>query len=216
MSLSSQVISVNLGSSREVSFGGKTITTGFFKEPILGSAEVGLMGLEGDQQADLTVHGGKDKAVYAYPKEHYASWHALLDGAPLPPGSFGENLTTEGYIETEIFIGDVLRVGETLLRVTQPRSPCFKLQFRFQRPDAVALFVKQGFPGWYTSVVRTGRIGRDDHIEIVDRRQSRVSIADVWSLSFQRSANPEEWRWIEGLVFLPDFWKERIYRSANA
>jgi len=208
-----QVLSINLGQLREMPFAGTTITTGFFKEPVFGPVNAGPLGLEGDVQADLTVHGGLDKAVYAYPREHYNTWEALLGESALPPGSFGENLTTEGLTESQVFIGDVFRVGETLLQVTQPRSPCFKLQIRFGRPDAVALFVKQGRPGWYTSVLQGGLVRRNDRIELVERMQSIVSIADVWTYCFTRSATKDDLKQVASLDVLPSFWKERIFRA---
>ena len=122
-----KLASVNVGLPRDVEWRGRPVTTGIFKSPVEGRVRVRTLNLEGDRQADLSVHGGPDKAVYAYPEEHYGYWRQELPGVDLPPGSFGENLTTEGLKETEIRIGDRFRIGSTVLRVTQPRMPCAKL-----------------------------------------------------------------------------------------
>jgi MOSC domain-containing protein YiiM len=209
-----QVLSINLGQLREMPFAGRMITTGFFKKPVLGPVNAGPLGFEGDVQADLTVHGGTDKAVYVYPMEHYKGWEALLEQTTLPPGSFGENLTTQGLTESQVYIGDVFQVGDALLQVTQPRSPCFKLQIRFGRLDAVALFVKQGHPGWYMAVLQAGMVRKNDCLHRVTRMQDAVSIADVWDYCFTRSASKDELKQIDSLKLLPSFWKDRVFREA--
>lgn len=203
--------SVNVsGALRDVRFAGQTIRTGYFKEPVNSDVSVHRLGLDGDAQADLTVHGGLDKAVYFYAHEHYASWEALLQSGPLQPGSFGENITTNGLLETDLCIGDVLRIGNTMLQVTQPRSPCYKLQIRFQRADIVALFVRRGLPGWYASVLREGSLGPGDAIEIVSRAPERISVAEVWKYSFGLGTDATVQAKMIELAVLPGFWKQRI------
>lgn len=128
------VYSLNLsGDLRDVEFAGQIVTTGYFKEPVDRSVQARTLGLDGDAQGDLKAHGGADKAVCFYPREHYAVWERLLGTGLLPPGSFGENVTSEGFSELDLCIGDILRVGGAVLQVTQPRHPCYKLQFKFQR-----------------------------------------------------------------------------------
>jgi MOSC domain-containing protein YiiM len=210
-----RIASINVGQIREFPFAGDIVRTAFFKYPTDRRVEAGPLGLSGDEQADLTVHGGLDKAVYVYPGEHYASWERSLGQGSLPPGSFGENLTTEGLTEEQVYIGDIFAVGDALLQVTQPRSPCYKLQIRFNRPDAVALFVKKGWPGWYVSVLKAGALSPGDLVSRVGRKQEDISVADVWALSFTRRADPVTVRKIEALDWLPTFWKERIYRFAS-
>jgi MOSC domain-containing protein YiiM len=205
-----RVTSINIGEVRELPFAGGKVRTAFFKYPVDRKTEAGPLGLRGDEQADLAVHGGLDKAVYAYPGEHYASWERTLGQGKLPPGSFGENLTTQGLTEEQVYIGDTFAIGDALLQVTQPRSPCYKLQIRFDRPDAVALFVKEGRPGWYFSVLKAGSLLPGDWISRVGRQQDAITVADVWTLSFKRQADPVTLQQIEALDVLPAFWKERI------
>ena len=128
-----QVIAVCVGLPREVSWKGKPITTGIFKQPVAGRVRMRSLNLDGDQQADLTVHGGIEKAIYAYPMEHYAYWRQELPDQPLPWGTFGENLTIEGLSETTVNIGDRFRMGTAEVMVTQPRFPCFKLNLKLVR-----------------------------------------------------------------------------------
>jgi MOSC domain-containing protein YiiM len=147
-----RIASVNVGLPREVEWRGRSVTTGIFKSPAEGRIPVRTLNLDGDRQADLSVHGGPEKAVYGYPSEHYEFWRDELPGVHLPPGSFGENLTTEGLLETGLRIGDRLRIGSAVLRVTQPRMPCSKLGVRFQREDMVKRFLASGRSGFYFAV----------------------------------------------------------------
>ncbi|MBV9405350.1 MAG: MOSC domain-containing protein, partial [Acidobacteriaceae bacterium] len=135
--------------------------------------------LEGDRQADLRVHGGPYKAVYLYPSEHYAWWKKELPGMELPFGMFGENLTTEGLLETHVHIGDQFRFGSAVLQVTQPRMPCSKLAMRLGLPNMVKRFWHSGRPGIYFSIVEEGELGSGDAIELVSADAEKVSIAEV-------------------------------------
>ena len=159
-----RVLSVNVGRSRDVEWRGEVVRTGIFKAPVTGRAAVTRLNVAGDQQADLSVHGGVDKAVYAYPGEHYAFWREALPGVELPWGAFGENLTTDGLSEATVRVGDELRIGSTQLVVTQPRMPCFKLNVRFGRPDMVKRFLRSGRTGFYLAVVQEGDIGPGDAV----------------------------------------------------
>ena len=132
-----KIISVNVGLPRAVIWKGMNVATGIFKTPVDGLVKIDRLNLTGDQQADLTVHGGTDKAVYAYPAEHYEYWRRELPDVTFSWGQFGENLTTEGLSEDILYIGDRLRVGSTILMVTQPRMPCYKLALRFGRDDMI-------------------------------------------------------------------------------
>ena len=209
-----RVYSVNVsGDLRDVEYGGQIVTTGYFKHPVEGEVVARRLGLEGDAQADLKVHGGPAKAVYFYPREHYEGWERLLETDPLPPGSFGENITTEGLTEADLAIGDVIRIGTALLQVRQPRSPCYKMQIRFGRPDMVALFMRHGLPGWYASVIEEGSFTTGDAIEIVSRAVEGVSVADIWRYSLHAPVSPEIRQRISGMELLPSFWRERIIRG---
>lgn len=200
------------GKLRDVQFAGRIVTTGFFKSSVSGAVFAHRLGMQGDAQGDLSVHGGLDKAVYFYPQEHYALWEELLGSGPLPPGSFGENVTSEGWLETDLYIGDVIRIGTAMLQVMQPRSPCYKLQIRFKRPDMTALFFRHGKPGWYASVLQEGVFSAGDEMRLVDRAPEKVSVADIWEFSARGEVAPETFARVMDLSLLPDFWKERIGR----
>ncbi|NUN98735.1 MAG: MOSC domain-containing protein [Candidatus Omnitrophica bacterium] len=162
--------SVNVSPIRVVSLEGREVWTGIFKQPVEGRVRVRRLGLFGDIQADRRHHGGLEKAVYAYPFEHYASWREELGEArDFPPGQFGENLTVTGMLEEEVCIGDVYRVGEALLQVSEPRQPCFKLGIKMGRPDILRPFVQTGRVGFYLRVLEEGSVGAGDPIHLVER-----------------------------------------------
>ena len=183
-----QVIAVCVGLPREVSWKGKPITTGIFKQPVAGRVRMRSLNLDGDQQADLTVHGGIEKAIYAYPMEHYAYWRQELPDQPIPWGTFGENLTIEGLSETTVNIGDRFRMGTAEVMVTQPRFPCFKLNLKFGRDDMVKRFLDSCLSGIYFSVVQEGEVGAGDAIEPVSRDENNVTVTDIVSI-YRREAD---------------------------
>lgn len=171
-----QVLHVNRTEPRTVVINGKDVPTGIDKEPVSGPVHVKHLGLEGDGQADLSVHGGPFQAVYAYPVEHYAYWENELGAAPYSPGTFGENLTLEGLMETDVCIGDVIRVGELVLQVTSPRIPCFKLGNKLKKPDILKRFLESGRSGFYFRVVKEGPVTAGTPVEIISREVRNVSV----------------------------------------
>src|SRR5882724_3873456 len=177
-----KLLSVNVGLPREVSWQGKLVTTGIFKEPVHQRVFARRLNLEGDRQADLTVHGGVTKAVYAYPSEHYAFWRAELPDMDLPFGMFGENFTTEGLLEDAVYIGDRFRIGEAEVMVTEPRMPCYKLGLKFGRADIIKRFLASRRTGFYFAVVHEGMVGASDAIELIGREQQEISVADITRL----------------------------------
>jgi MOSC domain-containing protein YiiM len=202
-----KITSVNVGLPREIFHEGRMIRTGIFKTPIQNRVRVGALNIAGDQQADLTVHGGVSKAIYAYPAEHYDFWRKELPGVEFPWGSFGENISTEGLSEKETHIGDRLCAGSVELIVTEPRLPCYKLNAKFAREDMVKRFLRSRRTGFYLSVAREGEIGAGDAIHVLSRDENRVSVADIVRLyAFDRddlagmrraaavAALPESWR----------------------
>jgi MOSC domain-containing protein YiiM len=202
-----RVVSVNVGLPRQVTYKGKTITTGIFKEPVEGRIRVRRLNLDGDRQADLSVHGGPSKAVYAYPSEHYEYWREQLPGVDLPWGMFGENLTVEGLREEGLNIGDRIRIGSAQLMVTEPRLPCYKLAAKFGRDDIIKRFLHSGRTGFYFAVLQEGEVGARDDITVVGRDKHRVTVADITRLyshdkddvstvrrAVQVEALPESWR----------------------
>jgi MOSC domain-containing protein YiiM len=174
-----KIVSLNVGLPREVIWHGRLVTTGIFKEPVAGRVPLRKLNFDGDRQADLTVHGGKYKAVYCYPLEHYAYWMKELPGRDLPLGIFGENLTTEGMLEESVHLGDRFSIGTAEVVVTQPRLPCYKLGIRFQSDDMVRRFLASRRSGFYVAVTGEGEVGAGDEIKEVSRDKNRVSITDI-------------------------------------
>jgi len=168
------VVSVNVGLPRNVVWKGMRVQTGIFKEPVDGRVSIRKLNLTGDQQADLTVHGGAAKAVYAYPAEHYEYWRKKLPEVSFSWGKFGENLTTAGLTEVALCIGDRLRIGTAVLMVTQPRMPCYKLALRFDRDDIIKSFLTSRRSGFYFSVVEEGAVQAGSEVEILSRDPNRV------------------------------------------
>ncbi len=202
-----KMVSVNVGLPREVSWQGKLVTTGIFKKPVSGPMMMRTLNLDGDGQADLTVHGGASKAVYAYPSEHYDYWRAELPGVDLPWGMFGENFTTEGLLEEAIYIGDKFRIGGTEVMVTEPRMPCHKLGIKFGRADIVKRFLASRRTGFYFAVVREGMVGAGDAVELIGREQHEMSVADITRLyAFEKDDLKSLRRAIE-VEALPENWK---------
>jgi MOSC domain-containing protein YiiM len=176
------LISVQVGVPRVVLRDGEEVATGIFKMPVTKRILLRTLNLDGDRQADLSVHGGRDKAVYAYPSEHYAFWKRELPGVELPWGSFGENLTTEGLLEANVHLGDRFQIGTAEIAVTQPRLPCFKLNLKFQRDDMAKRLLASRRTGFYFRVLREGEIGAGDEIVRVHLDENRVSIADAMKI----------------------------------
>lgn len=203
-----KLLSVNVGLPREVQWKGKIVRTSIFKAPVPGQVRVAKLNLEGDQQSDLSVHGGIDKAVYAYPSEHYRFWREELRGTDLPWGAFGENLTTEGLLEETIHIGDRLRVGSVELVVTQPRMPCFKLGIRFGRPDIVKQFLQSGRTGFYFAVLKEGEVIAGDSMELLARDVHGVTVADIVNLYRRDATNQDLLRRVSELPSLPKSWRD--------
>ena len=177
-----RLLSVQVGRPRAVEWNGGVVQTSIWKHAVDGPVRVHATNLSGDEQSDLSVHGGPDKAVYAYPSEHYASWSDELRARDLPWGAFGENFTTEGLVETVIRIGDRLRIGSAEFVVTQPRMPCFKLALRLDRADIIERFVRRNQPGFYLRVAGEGTVRPGDRIDLVSQDSGGVTVADVAAL----------------------------------
>ena len=203
-----KLISVNVGLPREVAWRGRKVTTSIWKAPTKGRVTVRQVNIDGDKQSDLTAHGGPDKAVYVYPSEHYPFWRAEFPGIELAWGTFGENFTTEGLIESEVTIGDRIRIGSAEFQVTQPRMPCFKLGIRFGRDDMIKRFLRSGRTGFYLSVLREGEVGAGDPIAFAERGEGGLSVADVTSLYARDADNQPLLRRAADAEALPESWRE--------
>jgi MOSC domain-containing protein YiiM len=208
LELKMKLISVNVGLPREVSWKGKTVRTGIFKEPVSERVMVRSLNLDGDRQADLTVHGGLDKAVYVYPFEHYDYWRSELPDTELPLGTFGENFTITGLREEEVNIGDRFRIGNVTLMVTQPRLPCYKLGIRFGRPDMVKQFLASRRTGFYFRVLQEGEVGAGDTLELLSRDDNNITVADITQLYVRKEDNPDLRQRAAQLEALPKSWRD--------
>jgi MOSC domain-containing protein YiiM len=177
-----KLLSVNVSKPRTVKTPGGTMRSGIDKAPVEGRVRALKLNLEGDGQADLKVHGGEDKAVYAYPAEHYPAWNREL-GADLPFGWFGENLTVEGMLEEEVRIGDVFRIGTAQFQVSQPRTPCHKLEAKSGRPGFARRFVLSGRSGFYLRTLEEGEVGAGDAVERIRRDPIPLTVRTVNELA---------------------------------
>jgi MOSC domain-containing protein YiiM len=207
-----KLLSVNVGLPRDVISKGKSVTTGIFKEPVEGRVRLKTLNLDGDRQADLKVHGGTHKAVYAYPAEHYDYWRRELPGVELPWGMFGENLTVEGLLESEVNIGDQFRIGSAELMVTQPRLPCYKLAVKFGRDDIIKRFLESGRTGFYFAVLKEGEVGAGDSIEMMSSDVNELTVADVTRLYLHGEDDLETLQGALRVDALPDSWKSHFER----
>jgi MOSC domain-containing protein YiiM len=202
---------------------GINVTTGIFKEPVRGRVALRKLNLDGDRQADLTVHGGEFKAVYCYPVAHYDYWRRQLPGREVPTAIFGENFTTDGLVEDSVHLGDRFSVGSAELIVTQPRLPCYKLGVRFQTDDMVKRFLASGRTGFYLAVTREGEVGADDEIKLIGRDPNGVPVPEITRLYIAKRYADDDVtsaRRALRVAALPESWKgyfrERLQRVGIA
>ena len=211
-----KLLSINVGLPREIDWHGKPVRTSIFKQPVTGRMRVATLNVDGDQQSDLSVHGGRDKAVYAYPSEHYAFWRKELPGADIPDGAFGENFTTEGLQEHNVHIGDRLRAGSAEFIVTQPRIPCFKLGIRFGRPDMAKRFQRSGRSGFYLAVLQEGEVAPGDAIEVIARDGHGITVEEINNLYSADGSDQELLRRVSDLPALPEDWRDHFRKRLSS
>ncbi len=205
-----KLIAVNTGLPREVMWHGRSVTTGIFKQPVAGRVSLRQLNLDGDRQADLTVHGGEYKAVYCYPVEHYDFWRRELPGRELPTAIFGENFTTDGLLEESVHIGNRFSIGSAEVIVTQPRLPCYKLGVRFQSDDMVKRFLASGRTGFYLAVTHEGEVGAGDEIKVIARDPIGVPVSEITRLYTAKRYGDGEVSSIRRalrVAALPESWK---------
>jgi MOSC domain-containing protein YiiM len=211
-----RVLSVNVGLPREVTAQGKPVTTGIYKRPVAGRVAVRALNLDGDRQADLRVHGGLDKALYAYPSEFYELWSRERPEFEFGPGMFGENLTIEGLLDEDVSVGDRFQVGTAELVVTQPRLPCFKLGIKMGRDEFVTEFLERGLLGFYLAVARTGEVEAGDRIVELGRDPRGFRVTEVARLYARDRDDVEGLRRAADLDVLPESWREYFRKRASA
>ncbi len=199
-----KILSVNTGSPREVIWNEQSYTTSIFKSPVTEPCQVSFYNIEGDQQSDLKNHGGRDKAVYAYPIQYYQHWKKLLTRSEWETGLFGENLTTDGLLDEEIRVGDIYQIGSVKLLAIQPRFPCYKLNIRFGMPDMVKRFFAEKMYGTYFRVVEEGELQATDPIALVERSPYPITIQDVVECYSSKEPNQETLQTILSVPFLPE------------
>jgi MOSC domain-containing protein YiiM len=210
-----KLISLNVARPQLMVYKGATISTGIFKKPVSGAVTLRTLNLDGDRQADLTVHGGVYKAVYGYPVEHYEYWRSELPGDKLPLGTFGENFTTEGLSEDDLYIGDRFRIGSAILMVRQPRMPCYKLAAKFQRDDMIERFLHSRRSGFYFSVEQEGEVEKGNSIELISQNRDGITIAEMNRLIAHDRYNCELLQKAIATVELPESWREYFLPRLN-
>jgi MOSC domain-containing protein YiiM len=202
-----KVVSINRGLPKEVPFQTKSIQTGIFKTPVNRSVVVSRFNIEGDGQADLTVHGGIDKAVCVYCIDHYPYWENVLK-QPLNPGAFGENLTISGVTEEEIMIGDIYQMGEALFQVSLPRQPCYKLSVKWKEPRMPLMVKETGYSGFYFRVLKEGTIEPGQGLKLVKRHPSGVSVAFANHIKYHDKKNKAGLQKLIQLDELAEVWRD--------
>ena len=203
-----KLVSLNVARPRLVVYKGQSINTGIFKQPVSGPVQLGTLNLDGDRQADLSVHGGPHKAVYGYPSEHYSFWRDELPGVDLPRGMFGENFTTSGLAEDELHVGDCFQIGSSIVMVRQPRIPCYKLAAKFRRDDMLERFLLSGRSGFYFSVEQEGSVAAEDDFQLLKRNQGGITISEMNRLFVREEYNQELLRKAIHTAALPNDWRE--------
>jgi MOSC domain-containing protein YiiM len=214
-----KILSLNVSRPKLVVYQGTTISTGILKQPISGPVRLRTLNLDGDRQADLSVHGGPNKAVYGYPSEHYPFWRDELPDMDLPWGMFGENFTTTGLAEDELRIGDRFQVGSAMVMVRQPRTPCYKLAAKFKRDDILERFLLSGRSGFYFSVEQEGSVEAGEPFKLLERNQDGITISDLNRLIAFDRYNPDLLDKAIATAALPEHWRDlfsqRLGRLAN-
>ena len=209
------MISVNVGKPRLAAFRGVTVNTGIFKRPVEGRVALAATNLSGDGQADLAVHGGVDKAVYAYPVEHYDFWRETLQRDDFEYGQFGENFTVRGILENEITIGDVFRVGSAVVEVSQPRSPCSKLGIRMKMPEFPKLFLRSLRSGFYLRVLEEGEVGAGDRFDRLRRDPVAITVREMNHLFHFERENVEAMRFAVRNQALSTDWRQPLLKRID-
>jgi MOSC domain-containing protein YiiM len=210
-----KVLSVQVGRPRSVIFDGRMARTGIYKNPVHGPVRVATLNLEGDEQADLTVHGGVNKAVYAYPSEHYEFWRRQYPALELDWGAFGENLTTEGLFEASAGIGDTIQIGTAQFVVVQPRLPCYKLAGKFGDKDILQTFTNSERSGIYFAVVEEGQLQSGDSIIWKNRMKKPFTISDAMRLYNGHNLPSDLLDRALELEALPDSWRRMVLEARN-
>lgn len=218
--VSAAVVSLQVGQPRTVRSSEKTDPvdqiwrTGFFKEPRSGSVWLGRTNLDGDGQADLENHGGPEKAVNVYPAEHYPYWAQTTGSINIQPGGFGENFTTEGLLESDVCIGDIFEIGESLVQVSQPRQPCWKLARRWHMKDLALRVQETGRTGWYFRVLKEGHVKVYARLVLVERHHPDWTVSAANEVMHHRIGDRQAAQNLADCIYLSGRWREKLNRRA--
>jgi len=213
--LSPSIISVNIAQPQPLAYQSKFVSSGIDKKPVQGSLQLSFTNLDGDGQADLVHHGGADKALCAYPQEHYAYWEPVL-GKTLGYGAFGENLTVAGLAETDVHIGDVFQWGEAVIQLSQPRQPCFKLSAKHGEPKLPKLVEETGYTGYYFRVLREGAVSAQSPLQLLERHPLAISVEYANQVMHKDKRNAEAIRQLLELPELSDSWRNTLQSRLSA
>ena len=208
-------MSLNVARPRLAIYKDQTVSTGIFKQPVFGPVQLRSLNLDRDRQADLAVHGGRFKAVYAYPSEHYDFWREELPGTQLPPGMFGENFTTEGLFEADLHVGDRLQIGTAVIMVRQPRIPCYKLALKFHRNDILARFLRSGRSGFYFSVEQEGVVEHGNSLAFLSREPEAITISEMNVLFAEDQYDRSLLERAAATPALPQDWRDHFRKRLN-
>jgi len=212
-----KLLSINISKPKPITYNGKIVHTGIFKEPISGTVMLREKNIDGDGQGDLKVHGGTYKAIYGYPIEHYSHWQQKLNRDDLSYGQFGENLTVEGMLEDEVHIGDIFQIGTTVkLQITQPRVPCFKLGYKMGLPEFPKQFLESRRVGFYFRVLAEGEITAGDAISRIEIAPKPMSVKEILNLRYFHTDNHEKIAKARKLPALSPSWKKDFTRILQA
>lgn len=206
-----EIVSVNVGLPQTIIYQGKELVTGIYKYPVSSSLHVTKTQLDGDGQADLTVHGGADKALCVYPEEHYAHWEQAL-GQKMEAGTFGENLTVRGLLEDQVCIGDTYAIGDVIVQVSQPRQPCHKLAKRLDWTDAVLQVQETGYTGYYLRVLTEGVISKNAQVKLIAKDEAGVTVAYANQIKYHEKTNIEAAQQLAAIQSLSASWKQSFLK----
>jgi MOSC domain-containing protein YiiM len=209
-----EIVSVNIGDKQDVEWKGKIVSTGIFKSKT-DYITLGFEDVENDKVIDRKYHGGIDKACYLYSADHYEFWQQLYPKIDLQPGSFGENITIKGLNESNIYIGDIYRIGGATIQITQPRQPCFKLGLKFKTQVVLKQFLKVDFPGVYIKVLECSKIEAGESMELIERQHNSMSVKDVYRLLYDKEVSQDDLNYAIGINTLAYDCKESLIKRIN-
>lgn len=205
-----KIISTNIAKPTTINWRGKQITTGIYKNPVSDPIYLGKESVRGDEVSDRKVHGGNYKACYLFSADNYPYWKALYPHLEWDYGMFGENLTVSGLDESKILIGDIYRIGEALVQVTQPREPCYKFGIKFGNQGVLKQFIEHAHPGLYVRVLETGFVKVNDTLTLVEQAKNSLTVQDFYKLVFAKDKNQEHLKLAVNLEALPLRKREKL------